>query len=233
MHVGIDGAGRHGMVGQPLNPQDPPPWTSPSSMPPTAPTRAPTASSPRATARASPVTAWRTCASAASASAPMRRGCRSCSISVRPHTGPGDGEALQDYLAGCVAKTQRIGAYAESIPNAMLNETAQKKVKLGSLGHVRGPAADMQCGRDMLVLIHGYNVGLGRGGGHGRRAGSHDEPPRPGPARRRRRHGDVDPGRSRGAVHLAVQRPGAALRQSTRATAPTPPARPARSAAAC
>ena len=36
---------------------------------------------------------------------------------VRPNTGPGDGEALQDYLAGCVGKTQRIEAYAESIPD--------------------------------------------------------------------------------------------------------------------
>jgi esterase/lipase superfamily enzyme len=77
---------------------------------------------------------------------------------VRPDTGPGDGEALQDYLAGCVAKTQRIEAYVESIPNEMLNETAQKKVQLGSKAMFEDLRADMQCGRDLLVLIHGYNV---------------------------------------------------------------------------
>ncbi len=77
---------------------------------------------------------------------------------VRPNTGPGDGEALQDYLAGCVAKTQRIEAYVESIPDAMLNETAQKKVQLGSKAMFEDLRADMQCGRDLLVLIHGYNV---------------------------------------------------------------------------
>jgi len=77
---------------------------------------------------------------------------------VRPNTGPGDGEALQDYLAECVGKTQRIEAYAESIPDPQLNETNQKKVLLGSKAMFEDLRADMQCGRDMLVLIHGYNV---------------------------------------------------------------------------
>jgi esterase/lipase superfamily enzyme len=76
----------------------------------------------------------------------------------RPHTGPGDGEALQDYFARCIAATQRIEAYAESIPDTQLNEQAQKKVTLGSKAMFEDLRADMQCGRDMLVLIHGYNV---------------------------------------------------------------------------
>jgi esterase/lipase superfamily enzyme len=77
---------------------------------------------------------------------------------VRPNRGPGDGEALQDYFADCVARTQRIEAYVESIPDARLNEEAQKKLLLGSRAMFADLQADMQCGRDMLVLIHGYNV---------------------------------------------------------------------------
>ncbi|MBN8494143.1 MAG: alpha/beta hydrolase [Burkholderiales bacterium] len=76
----------------------------------------------------------------------------------RPHTGPGDGEALQDYFAQCVAKTQRIEAYVESIPDTALNEAAQKKVLLGSKAMFADLQADMREGRDMLLLIHGYNV---------------------------------------------------------------------------
>jgi esterase/lipase superfamily enzyme len=76
----------------------------------------------------------------------------------RPNTGPGDGEALQDYFAGCVAKTQRIDAYAESIPDTTLNEAAQKKVLLGSKAMFVDLQDDMRAGRDLLLLIHGYNV---------------------------------------------------------------------------
>ncbi len=76
----------------------------------------------------------------------------------RPRTGPGDGEALQDYFASCARSTQRIEAYEESIPDVRLNETAQKKVLLGSKAMFADLQTDMKLGRDMLVLIHGYNV---------------------------------------------------------------------------
>lgn len=76
----------------------------------------------------------------------------------RPRTGPGDGEALQDYFAECVRQTQRIDAYEESIPNADVSETAQAAVKLGSKAMFADLQTDMANGRDMLVLIHGYNV---------------------------------------------------------------------------
>jgi esterase/lipase superfamily enzyme len=77
---------------------------------------------------------------------------------VRPNTGAGDGEALQDYFAGCVGQTQRIEAYVESIPDTALNEVAQKKVQLGSKAMFAALQDDMRCGRDLLLLIHGYNV---------------------------------------------------------------------------
>ena len=76
----------------------------------------------------------------------------------RPNSGPGDGEALQDYFAQCASASQRIEAYPESIPNPGLNEVGQKKVVLGSKAMFADLQADMQQGRDMLVLIHGYNV---------------------------------------------------------------------------
>ena len=78
----------------------------------------------------------------------------------RAHTGPGDGEALQDYFAGCVEASQRIEAYIEEIPAKGVNEAAQPKseVKLGSLAMFDDLRQDMVQGRDMLVLIHGYNV---------------------------------------------------------------------------
>lgn len=76
----------------------------------------------------------------------------------RPHTGPGDGEALQDYFTECVAGSQQIEAYAESIPDESLNESAQKKVLLGSKAMFVDLQVDMQQGRDMLLLVHGYNV---------------------------------------------------------------------------
>jgi esterase/lipase superfamily enzyme len=76
----------------------------------------------------------------------------------RPHSGPGDGEALQDYFSKCVDANQGIVAYPESIPDKALNEAAQAGVKLGSKAMFADLQADMQKGRDMLVLIHGYNV---------------------------------------------------------------------------
>lgn len=76
----------------------------------------------------------------------------------RPLTGPGDGEALQDYFSACVKQTQRIEAYEELIPNEQLNEAGQKKVLLGSKAMFADLQSDMQQGRDMMVLIHGYNV---------------------------------------------------------------------------
>jgi esterase/lipase superfamily enzyme len=76
----------------------------------------------------------------------------------RPHTGPGDGEALQDYFSSCVEKTQCIEAYQESIPDTNLSEVGQKKVLLGSKAMFADLQDDMQQGRDIMVLIHGYNV---------------------------------------------------------------------------
>jgi esterase/lipase superfamily enzyme len=76
----------------------------------------------------------------------------------RANTGPGDGEALQDYFAACVAATQRIEAYQESIPDTALTEAQRKKIVLGSKAMFADLQKDMQQGRDMLVLIHGYNV---------------------------------------------------------------------------
>ena len=76
----------------------------------------------------------------------------------RPRTGPGDGEALQDYFSACVKQTQRIEAYEELIPNEQLNEAGQKQVLLGSKAMFADLQHDMQQGRDMMVLIHGYNV---------------------------------------------------------------------------
>jgi len=74
-------------------------------------------------------------------------------------TGAGDGEALQDYFAQCARDSQAIQAYEESIPDKGVADTAQPAVKLGSLAMFSDLQADMQRGRDMLVLIHGYNVG--------------------------------------------------------------------------
>jgi len=76
----------------------------------------------------------------------------------RPNTGAGDGEALQDYFSSCVKQTQRIDAFEESIPNARLNEIGQKAVLLGSKAMFAELQNDMRQGRDMMVLIHGYNV---------------------------------------------------------------------------
>jgi esterase/lipase superfamily enzyme len=76
----------------------------------------------------------------------------------RANTGPGDGEALQDYFCGCVAASQRIEAYIESIPDESVNEAGQKKVLLGSKAMFADLQADMREGRDMLLLIHGFNV---------------------------------------------------------------------------
>jgi esterase/lipase superfamily enzyme len=77
----------------------------------------------------------------------------------RPHTGAGDGEALQDYFAKRVKASQRIECYEESIPNNGVSETAQAEVKLGSAAMFADLQADMQKGRDLLVLVHGFNVG--------------------------------------------------------------------------
>jgi esterase/lipase superfamily enzyme len=77
---------------------------------------------------------------------------------VKPHTGAGDGEALQDYFARCVQASQRIQAYEESIPRRGVSEAAQAEVKLGSAAMFDDLRRDMQLGRDVMVLIHGYNV---------------------------------------------------------------------------
>ncbi|MEO3711746.1 alpha/beta fold hydrolase [Roseateles flavus] len=77
----------------------------------------------------------------------------------REHTGAGDGEALQDYLGKCVAASQRIECYQESIPDHQVNERAQgQAVKLGSAALFSELQQDMQQGRDLLVLVHGFNV---------------------------------------------------------------------------
>lgn len=78
---------------------------------------------------------------------------------VRAHTGAGDGEALQDYFAKRVKASQRISCYEEAIPDAGVNEKAQgAAVKLGSAALFADLQADMQLGRDLLVLVHGFNV---------------------------------------------------------------------------
>lgn len=78
---------------------------------------------------------------------------------TRQHTGAGDGEALQDYFAKRVKASQRIECYEESIPNSGVNEKAQgSKVKLGSAAMFADLQADMQRGRDLLILVHGFNV---------------------------------------------------------------------------
>ena len=74
-------------------------------------------------------------------------------------TGRGDGEALQDYFAQCARDTQVIEAYEESIPDKSVADSAQQATKLGSQAMFADLQADMQRGIDMLVLIHGYNVG--------------------------------------------------------------------------
>jgi len=77
----------------------------------------------------------------------------------RDHTGQGDGEALQNYFAGCIKNSQRIECYRESIPDSQVNEKAQgSAVKLGSAAMFADLQRDMQQGRDLLVLIHGFNV---------------------------------------------------------------------------
>ncbi|HLO95804.1 MAG TPA: alpha/beta fold hydrolase [Burkholderiaceae bacterium] len=77
----------------------------------------------------------------------------------REHTGAGDGEALQGYLARCVEAGQRIECYEESIPDPQVNEKAQgRSVKLGSAALFADLQEDMRQGRDMLVLVHGFNV---------------------------------------------------------------------------
>lgn len=77
----------------------------------------------------------------------------------REHTGAGDGEALQDYFSKCVKATQRIDCYAEKIPDTGVNEAAQgEAVKLGSQALFADLQADMRQGRDLLVLVHGFNV---------------------------------------------------------------------------
>lgn len=75
-----------------------------------------------------------------------------------PRIGRGDGESLQGYFAACAKATQRIQAYEESIPNSGVNEKAQAAVKLGSKAMFADLGADMQAGRDLLVLVHGFNV---------------------------------------------------------------------------
>ena len=72
--------------------------------------------------------------------------------------GPGDGEGLQAYFKARIQATQRIEAYAESIPDAQVNEAAQTQVKLGSLALFADLRHDMLAGRDLLVLVHGFNV---------------------------------------------------------------------------
>lgn len=77
----------------------------------------------------------------------------------REHTGAGDGEGLQDYFARCVKNSQRIECYRESIPDPGVNEAAQgASVKLGSQALFADLQADMQQGRDLLILVHGFNV---------------------------------------------------------------------------
>lgn len=75
-----------------------------------------------------------------------------------PQVGPGDGESLQGYFASCARVSQRIQAYEENIPHTGLSEQEQAHVKLGSKAMFADLGADMQAGRDLLVLVHGFNV---------------------------------------------------------------------------
>ncbi len=75
-----------------------------------------------------------------------------------PLMGPGDGESLQGYFASCARNSQRIQAYEENIPHTGLSEQEQAHVKLGSKAMFADLGADMQAGRDLLVLVHGFNV---------------------------------------------------------------------------
>lgn len=75
----------------------------------------------------------------------------------RDYTGPGDGEALQEYFAKCVRASQVITAYEEAPPGAGAGGTSAARPP-GSLSMFSDLRTDMQQGRDMLVLIHGFNV---------------------------------------------------------------------------
>lgn len=76
----------------------------------------------------------------------------------RSFTGAGDGEALQDYFSSCATQSQRIEAYRETIPDAAVNEGAQGQTKLGSKAMFSDLQDDMRQGRDLLLLVHGFNV---------------------------------------------------------------------------
>ena len=150
----------------------------------------------------------------------------------RPNCGPGDGEALQDYFAKCIGKTQRIEAYVESIPDGNLNEATQKKVLLGSKAMFADLQADMQQGRDMLLLIHGYNVSWEEAVG----SAAALEATMNRPDRRHAAPTTTRWPRPRRCAWCSSPGPPTArpcLSPATRATAPTPQVRPARSAAAC
>ena len=64
---------------------------------------------------------------------------------AKDFTGPGDGEALQDYFAGCARDSQVIEAYEESIPDKTVTDKVQD-TKLGS--------------KAMFADLNGTGVGL-------------------------------------------------------------------------
>jgi esterase/lipase superfamily enzyme len=78
---------------------------------------------------------------------------------TRKHTGPGDGQELQGYFGRMMKKkgNARIDAYEEVLPRGTVADPAQPQ-KLGSLAMFSDLQADMQQGKDMLLLIHGFNV---------------------------------------------------------------------------
>jgi esterase/lipase superfamily enzyme len=71
--------------------------------------------------------------------------------------GVGDGEELAGYLAGCAEKA-KITAYEESL-KADIAEQAQVGVKLGSKAMFADLMQDMKTSSDVLIYIHGFNVG--------------------------------------------------------------------------
>ena len=63
-------------------------------------------------------------------------------LHAKEFTGPGDGEALQDYFAQCARDSQVIDAYEESIPDKSVADSAQP-TKLGSQAMFADLQADM------------------------------------------------------------------------------------------
>lgn len=71
--------------------------------------------------------------------------------------GVGNGEKLASYLSKC-AETAAIEAYPEKI-DPKISEAAQKSIKLGSAAMFSDLKTEMESNSDVLIYIHGFNVG--------------------------------------------------------------------------